>query len=152
MESRRPIKVFYSYAHEDREWLKRLDRHLAPFKQQGRITVWDDSAIQPGTEWTNTIDQQLSTSDIILLLISDHYLASQFCSTVEMAPAIELHARGKTRAIPILLSPVIWWETPLAHLQVLPGNRMPITLWNNSDEALTNIAVEIGHIVDGMLP
>lgn len=151
IESRRSIKIFYSYAHADREWLERLTSHLAVLKRQGRLAEWDNSAIQPGTDWKKEIDRQLSTSDIILLLISDHYLTSQFCSTVEMAPAIELHARGKARTIPILLSPVSWQQTPLGKLQVLPSNGIPITQWSNRDEALTSIAKEIGHVVDGML-
>ncbi len=151
MEARRPIKVFYSYFRADREWLERLSSHLEVFKQQGRLIEWDDSAIQPGTEWKKEIDHQLSTSDLILLLLSDHYLASSFCTTVEMAPAIELHERGKARTIPILLSPVSWKQTPLGKLQVLPSNGIPLTQWSKRDEALTSLAEEIGQIVDGML-
>jgi hypothetical protein len=151
MESRRAIKVYYSYAHADREWLERLTSHLEVFKLQGRITEWDNSAIQPGTPWGKEIDRQLSTSDLILLLLSDHYLASQFCSTVEMAPAIELHGREKARTIPILLGPVSWKNPPLDTLHILPSNGIPITQWSESEEALTTIAEEIGLIVDEML-
>lgn len=152
LESRKTIKIFYSYAHEDREWQKRLSRHLQVFKWQGHLTEWDESAIKPGTSWKDVIDHHLSSSDIILLLISDHYLASQFCSTWEMEPAIAQHEAGKVRTIAILLSPVYWKVTPIRKLQVLPGNEVPITQWNNSDEALANIAEEIGRIIDGMLP
>jgi TIR domain len=150
MESRRPIKVFYSYAHADREWQERLASHLEVFKQQKRLTEWDISAIQPGTELSKEIDHQLSTSDLILLLLSSHYLASRYCSTMEMPRAIEQHERGKARTIPILLSPVSWKQIPPGALQVLPSNRIPLTQWSKSEEALTSIAEEIGHIVDGM--
>jgi TIR domain len=148
---RRSIKIYYSYAHADREWLERLSGHLEVFKQQGHITEWDNSAVQPGTEWSAVIDYQRSTSDLILLLLSAHYLASDFCSIVEMPSAIELHERGKARTIPILLSPVSWKQTPLGTFHALPSNGIPLTQWSKSEEALTSIAQEIGQIVDGML-
>lgn len=148
---RRSIKVYYSYAHADREWPVSLSSHLEVFKQQGRITEWDNSAILPGTKWEKEINHQLATSDLILLLLSDHYLASQFCSTVEMPAAIDLHKRGKARTIPILLSPVSWKQTPLGALHALPGNEIPLTQWSKREEALTSIAKEIGQIVDEML-
>jgi hypothetical protein len=151
VESRRAIKVFYSYAHADSKWRERLNRHLEVLQRQGRIAVWDNSAIQPGTEWKKEIDHQLSTSDLILLLLSDHYLTSHFCSTVEMAPAIELNERGKARTIPILLSPVNWENTPLSTLHALPSNGIPITQWSKIEEALTTTAEEIGQIIDEML-
>ncbi|HLZ55944.1 MAG TPA: toll/interleukin-1 receptor domain-containing protein [Ktedonosporobacter sp.] len=149
MESRRPIKVFISYAYEDHEWLKRLIRHLGPFEQQGRITIWDRSLMEAGVVAKIAIEQQLSGSDVILLLISDHYLGSRSYYTQEMMPAIEQHKQGKARTFPILLSPVIWRQTPLATLQILPSNAIPITLWGNVDLALTSIVEEIGQIVDG---
>ena len=141
------IKVFYSYARADAEWLERLSSHLKVFEQQGYITKWDHSTIQPGTDWSRVIDSQRSTSDLILLLLSDHYLASEYCSLVEMPQAIELHERGTARIIPILLSPVSWKQTPLGKLHVLPGNGIPLTEWSNREEALTSLAQEIGQIV-----
>ena len=151
IDARRSVQVFYSYAHEDRDWLERLNNHLETLQQQGRITTTDNRAIQPGTEWKKEIERQLSTSDMILLLISDHYIASQYCSTVEMTQAIEQYERGKARTLAILLTPVNWKETPLEKLPILPSNGVPITQWSKREEALTRIAEEIGHIVDEML-
>lgn len=148
---RRSIKVYYSYVQADRGWLEGLTSHLEVFKQQGHITEWDTSAIQPGTEWSAMIDYQRSTSDLILLLLSDHYLASRYCSTVEMPRAIEQHERGKARTIPILLSPVSWKQTPLGTLHALPSNGIPLTQWSKSEEALTSLVQEIGQIAREML-
>lgn len=101
----------------------------------------------PGTELGKEIDQQLSTSDLILLLLSSHYLASQYSSTMEMLRAIEQHERGKARTIPILLSPVSWKQIPLDKLHVMPSNGIPLTQWNNREEALTILAQEIDQVV-----
>src|SRR5262249_51208737 len=135
----------------DREWLERLTSHLEIFKQQGHMTQWDDSAIQPGTDWSAEIDYQRSTSDLILLLLSEHYLASLYCSTVEMPRAIEQHEKGKARTIPILLSPVSWKPTLLGALHALPSNGIPLTQWSKSEEALTSLGQEIGQIIHEML-
>ena len=45
------IKIFYSYAHEDKELRDELDRRLGTLKCLGWITTWNDGNIQPGTHW-----------------------------------------------------------------------------------------------------
>jgi hypothetical protein len=152
MGNRRPIKIFYSYFYEDTEWRERLACHLEVFKRQGRITVWDPDFIQPGSNWKQEIACQLATSDLILILLSDRYLASHYNMTMEIPAALELHKLGSARAIPILLSPVNWEQTPLGILQALPSNGIPLNQWSNEEEAVASIAKEIGHIIDVIRP
>ena len=56
------IVVFYSYAHEDEELVKKLWKHLSILKRQGVIREWYDREIAAGTEWTGQIDQHLDWS------------------------------------------------------------------------------------------
>src|SRR2546427_5904176 len=102
----RSIKIFYSYAQEDRALRDELDSHLSTLRRTKHIITWDDHKIQPGLEWKQAIDKQLNSADIILLLLSPHFIESDHCYNVEMSRALERHKKGEARVIPIILRPV----------------------------------------------
>ena len=148
------ISVFYSYAHAPRDELLRteLNKHLSDLRQQGLITEWHDRNISAGTEWKRQIDAHLDTATIILLLISPDFLASDYCSGIEMRRAMELHEARKARVIPILLRPVNWKRAPFSKLQILPTNHRPVTNWRNRDNAFLDIANSIREVIEALLP
>lgn len=86
-----PIEVFYSYSHKDEELRDKLETHLALLKRQGIITGWHDRRITAGKEWAKQIDEHLDAAAIILLLVSAHFLASDYCYDVEM-PLVAYHS------------------------------------------------------------
>jgi hypothetical protein len=71
------IEIFYSYAREDEELCKELEKHLSILKRQGVIAGWHDRKISPGKEWEEEIDTHLNTARIILLLISADFMDSR---------------------------------------------------------------------------
>jgi len=73
------VKVFISYSHEDKELHERLDNHLSTLKRSGEITIWRDQQILPGNNWSSQIKTRLKEADVILLLVSASFLASQYC-------------------------------------------------------------------------
>src|SRR5436305_11535747 len=97
------IEVFFSYAHEDEAFLKDLEKHLQNLKRQGLISTWYDRDIEAGKGWEEEIDRHLNTADIIVLLVSPDYMASDYCYSIEMKRAIERHERGEARVVPVLL-------------------------------------------------
>src|SRR5450755_1868969 len=119
-EEQRTVKIFCCYAHEDEQLLMKLKAHLKPQQRQGLIHIWYDRDISAGTEWGHEIEEQLNSAHIILLLVSSDFMASDYCYTKEMQQALDLHKRGEARAIPIILRPTDWQETPLGKLQALP--------------------------------
>ena len=146
----RPIKIFYCYAHEDKNLRDRIDSHLGVLKRLGHVVGWYDREIQAGTEWEREIEEHLSTASIILLLVSADFVNSDYCYGVEMKRALELHHTGQTRVLPILLRPVDWRDAPFATLQMLPTGAKPITTWNNQDEALDDVARGIRDVVNSL--
>ena|SRR5260221_497530 len=62
-----PVKIFCCYAHEDEVFFNQLKRHLSPLRRQGFIDIWYDRDISAGTEWEQTIKEELNTAQIILL-------------------------------------------------------------------------------------
>ncbi len=150
-ESTRVLKLFYCYAREDRALRDELDLHLSGLKRQSRITAWYDREISPGMEWQREIDSHLNASDIVLLLVSPHFMVSDYCYGIEMKRALERHDMGTCRVVPILLRPVDWEDAPFSKLQVLPDNVLPATSWLNRDEAYWNVARGIRQAVKDLL-
>ncbi|MBV9689657.1 MAG: DUF2225 domain-containing protein [Ktedonobacteraceae bacterium] len=140
--SNEPLRLFYSYAHADEAWRKRLEVHLGTLKRQGYIAPWHDRDISAGQDWERAVDENLNHAHIILLLISPDFIASDYCYSIEMHRALEQHKAGEAVVIPIILSFVDWQGSPFSKLQVLPTDGKPIisSHWHNSDEAFTHVA------------
>ncbi|HEX8852255.1 MAG TPA: TIR domain-containing protein, partial [Pyrinomonadaceae bacterium] len=134
------VEVFYSYSHEDEQWRDLLDTHLALLKREGVIRCWHDRKITPGTEWHGKIHARLNSADIILLLVSPHFLASDYCYDVEVERAMQRHEDDEATVIPIILRPCEWTRAPFGKLTSLPRKPAAVTLWGNSDEAFVSIA------------
>src|SRR5216684_6787565 len=96
-------EVFISYSHQDQALCKELEKHLSNLEQQHIIAPWYDGNITPGEEWMPQIMEHLNSAQIILLLISSDFLASDFCNSIEMTGAIDRHNANQARVIPIIL-------------------------------------------------
>jgi hypothetical protein len=145
-----PIEIFCCYAREDKSLLDRLKKHLILLQRQGIIDIWSDVDISPGTEWEVKINKHLNTAQIILLLVSPDFMASDYCYSKEMKRAMELHERGEARVIPIILRPVYWEGSPFGKLQALPANahRIKSDYWRTIDHALFDVAEGIRKVIE----
>jgi hypothetical protein len=145
-----PFEVFISYAHEDKELRKKLDKHLAILQRRNVINSWSDSDIKPGTLWRQQIDAHLKSAQIFLFLISADFIASEFCYSIEMDQALKRHQANEARVIPVLLRPVYYEGAPFAELQMLPEGAKPVTSWSNVDEAFAGVAKGIEEAVNDL--
>jgi internalin A len=145
---KKPLKVFFSYSHNDTDLMQRLHIHLAPLRRMDRIATWSDREILPGSDWDNTIKENLKSADVILLLLSADFVASEYIWNKELEIIKERKAKGeKFRVLPILLRPFDYSSLEIAELQMLPkndrGDLMPVSLWDDKEKALTIVAQEI---------
>lgn len=134
------MEIFYSYSHKDEALRNRLEQHLTSLKLEGKITNWHDRKIGAGTDWRGQIDEHLNSADIILLLVSPDFLASDYSRDIEMQRAMQRHEAGEAQVIPVILRPADWKGTLFGKLQGLPKNARPVTKWPNRDEAFLSIA------------
>ena len=146
----RPIEVFYSYSHDDEEYRKKLGKHLSVLRRAGLITDWHDRDIDAGTAWQEEIDRHLLSADIVLLLVSASFIASDYCWGDEMKKALARHKEKKARVIPIILHPCGWLRTPLKALQGVPRDNNAISLWPNEHAAFDHVVTEIAKVVDDL--
>lgn len=144
------ISIFYSYARQDKDLRDKLESHLALLQQGRSITGWHDRHIIGGQEWSREISKHLEAAQIILLLISDAFLSSDYCYGVEMTRALAKHKEGSACVIPIILRHVDWHDAPFGRLQALPTKGDPVIggSWRNKDEAFADIAKNIRKIVE----
>ena len=141
------IRMFCSYSHKDEELRNSLEAHLSILKRQGVAIIWHDRKIIAGQTWASEIDEQLKDADVVLLLISADFIASDYCYGKELEHALEKHREGKALVVPIILRPADWSEAPFAKFQALPKDAMPVTTWKNEDEAWLDVAKGIRRMI-----
>lgn len=137
-----PVKIFVVYAHEDKVVRDKLIRQLRPLAEKGEIALWSDDEIKPGALWEDEIRLRLTQSEIILLLISDDFFASDYIRRVELETALDLYARGETRLVPVVVRHCGWADMPtLSRLQALPPEGRPVLSkeWDSPDEPYLKI-------------
>lgn len=141
-----PVKLFFSYAHKDHIWRDKLATHLEVLRFQGLLEQWSDVEIQPGQRWEREILRELDEAQIILLLISSDFLASEYINAKELGRALEREAQGTARVIPVIVRPCLWEIAEFAKLQALPTGAKAISLWDDKDKAMADVARGI-HVV-----
>lgn len=134
-DKNKKLKAFISYSHKDEAYRQELEISLSQLKREGLIDTWSDRKILPGSNWKNEISENLETSDVILLLVSPDFIASDYCYEIELQRAILKHDAHESILIPIILRHSAWANSPIGNFQVLPREGKPITAWLDKDEA-----------------
>ena len=145
-----PIDLFCSYSHKDEPLREELDTHLALLRRRGVLNPWHDRRIEPSDEWKQSIDSHLEAADIVLLLISPDFMASDYCYDIEMTRAIARHQSGAARVVPVIARSVDLEGAPFATIQALPKDAKPVTSWSNRDEAWTDVAKGIRKLAEAL--
>ena len=91
-----PVEIFYSYSHRDERFRNELVNHLANLRRLGIVKDWHDRRISAGGEWADEINEHLNSAQLILLLISADFMASDYCNGVEVKRALERHEANST--------------------------------------------------------
>jgi hypothetical protein len=125
--------VFLSYAHEDVEFLEGLRKHLKPLRDEQVIADWVDHQIQ----------NQLESADLVIVLVSADFIASDYAIKNELRRAMELHDLGRLLVVPVIVRNCVWQKLPLGRLQALPEHGLPISQWPDRDDAYVSVVLGI---------
>ncbi|MDG4551869.1 MAG: toll/interleukin-1 receptor domain-containing protein [Candidatus Contendobacter sp.] len=95
------MKIFISYNHQDKEFVRRLSSDL----RKGGFSVWlDEDVIFAGEIWADKIADALDHSDVILVVLSENSSNSNFQSS-EIAYALASQRKNPAkRVIPIVIN------------------------------------------------
>ncbi len=117
-------------------------------KRQEVIETWHDRRIGAGQELGQAIDDHINTDDIILLLVSPDFMASDYCYDIEMKRALERHDAGEAIVIPVILRACDWHHAPFGKLLATPQDGKPVTQWPDRDEAFLQVARAVRDAAD----
>lgn len=121
--------------------------------EEAELKVWSDRSIQPGETWSDQINRQLKRADVILLMISADFLASEYITSSELQQALAMHDAGETVVVPVIVRPCAWQRFPvISNLQALPRDGKPVSAHEDIDQALLDISRDIQRIVSSAEP
>jgi internalin A len=143
------VRVFLSYSHKDETHKAMLCGHILPLVQEGVLDWWDDRHLRPGDDWAGEIDGNLNRADLILLLVSRHFLASHYCSNIEAPRAMERQRAGEALVLPIVLDDADVWSQPYMSRQTVLADARPILSaahWPNPNDAWRMVAVNLREV------
>lgn len=141
-----PTRIFILGTAVDCAERDRLEIHLSPLCRSGQAEIWHEGKVQPGLMASEEVQRQFLRAEIIILLVSADFLASDECDE-HMRAAIKRQQAGESRIVPILLSPTTTVGTPLANLAFLPSGGKPISDWPSSESAWHDAVQQIRHLV-----
>ncbi|MCW1961917.1 leucine-rich repeat domain-containing protein [Chryseobacterium viscerum] len=97
-------KVFISYSHEDVIEKQRLMTFLKPLERSGKINIWQDLKLQAGVKVQQEILDKLDEADIIIMLVSQDFIGSDFIYDHELQNAMKKRIQNKVKILPIMIS------------------------------------------------
>lgn len=141
-----PVRAVFLYDQADEPWKVMLDKHMAVLKRAQGIHTWDESKIGAGEEADEQIRQQLDQANLILLLVSSDFLASDKLYNEQLKQALQRSGEGKAYIFPILVRPCAWEGAAFIKPNfILPRKKpyMPIAEWADKDAACRSIVLEL---------
>jgi TIR domain len=89
------VKIFVCYSREDKDWLDRLKKRLGGGIYAKAFEMWSDQEIAAGANWKREIYAAIASSRIALLLVSRHFLNSNFIINDELPSILRRHEANK---------------------------------------------------------
>ncbi len=137
-------KVFISYCHDDRKYLRELKKHLAPYKEL-EISIWSDEDVRPGQEFKSEINAAIASSSVGVLLVTNSFLASDFIINEEVPRLMEANDRGEVTLCWIPVDHAAYDTQPFSKIQALIDPKTPLRTMRpaNRNEKWVKIALDI---------
>ncbi len=137
------VKVFISYAHTDENFKDGLNKALHALKRNKKISIWEDRQLIAGQSWESELFNKLEESELVLMILSNDYIASEFCYTKEFKKVLDSHNKKTKICIPIIAKYCSWKDLEFGSIQALPKDGKPINTYANEDLAWHEIVEAI---------
>jgi hypothetical protein len=141
-----PYKLYVSYVDKDLELFKEFKKHLTLLQDNDLIKIWAKGKI--GRKESVARRKNAKEADIMLFLVSIELLIDPTVKNIEMKIALQRKTGGEDLTIiPVLIRRCHWMISALASFEPLPENKIPINLWSDKDDALSEVIESIHEII-----
>src|SRR5262249_8823591 len=118
-------------------------KHLTLLQRHGHIATWSSASVRAGASHREEIKRQMKAAQVIVLLVSADFLASDAIYDEELDLALSRHA-NRARLLGVLLRPTDWKHGKFRDLDLemhptRRGNVVPVTEWQNRDAAFAAV-------------
>jgi Glycerol-3-phosphate dehydrogenase len=147
-----PLKLFIIYPAREIRMFMHLKVHMSSLLNEDQRLLHLNGVYElPENIYaTLSINERIKNADLILLLVSAHFLHYYYYKPVVLQDIIKQQQSMRVRVIPIILRPADWDTTPLGVLNSLPTNGKPITEWRNRDSAFLDVVNGIRAAIDDL--
>lgn len=144
-----PYKLYVSYVDEDLELFKAFKKHLSLLQDNNLVKIWSKEDIKLGKRLLTERRKNIKEADIVLFLVSIELLVDPSIKNVEMKIALkrQMNSGDDVTIIPVLIRRCHWILSALAPFRPLPKNNVPVNMWADRDDALSEIVEAIHAII-----
>jgi TIR domain len=145
--------VFISYGHADctdTNWVERLRLYLMQNRQDGGLEIWDDTKIEPGSNWRKSIEAALTAADAAILLVGPAFLASEFVRMEELPHLLSAQQQHGKPIFPLIVKHCSYRKSVLQTVQAFNDPDQPLEGLATSEQNrfLNKLAVTINEKVE----
>ncbi|MEZ4883757.1 MAG: TIR domain-containing protein [Chitinophagales bacterium] len=149
-----PFKIFLAYSTQDKDDMVKLRKQLKLLKRQKLIDIFDEAEVQIGTLTKDVIAQNLDTSHIILLFVTENL----FDDAEELIDeAVRRNKNEQKILIPIYVRRCPIEDEEFAKLEPLPRKHLKngqiwrfVDDWDNEDNAYYEIAMGLRNLITAL--
>jgi tetratricopeptide (TPR) repeat protein len=134
------MKIFISYARKDKKLCEGFRTALSPLIRHNGVETWHDGKISAGGRFDADIARALDDADVIALLVSVNFFASDYCYLIELQRALERREQEGCIVVPVIIDHTEGWdEAEFAKFKVLPKDGKPITAFQRESEGWADV-------------
>lgn len=136
------LKVLVLYSQKDRRLIADFLQHFRALERFAAVRAFSERDIQPGEDINVSLDSEIATAKIAVLILSPSFIASDSLIDIQLPKILARNAKGLLRVVPVLLKSCFWQKhNHLGNLAVLPADGAPIVRY--SGERRAQIFVEV---------
>ncbi|HEU4434124.1 MAG TPA: toll/interleukin-1 receptor domain-containing protein, partial [Pyrinomonadaceae bacterium] len=103
--------------------------------------------VMPGQKWEQEILEKLERADIVVLLLSNDFIRSEYCYVKEMKRAFEKAAAGENAVIPIVVRSCAFNKLELGEIQAILPDGKPINKHRDRDGAWLHVTNQLDPVI-----
>jgi TIR domain len=119
-------EIFISYSHKDRKWFEYLQTMLKPLVREQSISVWNDTKTRGGAKWRMEIKGTLATAKVAVLLVSPHFLVTDFMADHELSPILAAAEKQGLVILWVYVTSCLYDETEIGGYQAAHDISKPL--------------------------